>query len=555
MSPSAAASRRNRGLLIGALAVLAVVLAAWLLGPALARGRVEQELRRRLGPEARFGELQVGGRGLLVEDLTTAELARGVSLSVERAQVTAFPPLLLWRPGGAIRGIELDGVTVHLSLPGAGTPVEEDVESDVESDPERGAGTGDDREKGSPPAANDPTPADDRGAEPSQQTLQDALERFQGVSMRALHRLAKGGRVRVRNASVVASTGENAPHELLSGLSFELTRTARDAFQTTGVGATPGGALDWDLTVEPRTLLATGHVAIDALPFAVVAPALPDLPWHDPLAARLGGRLDLEQGPGPGFDVGLEGWLEVRDLALAAPELHEEPLRGLALRVGGDGTWYSSERRLAFRGDVRAGDAAVELGLDGSVVLRPDRLELETELALPETSCRVAVGAIPAALRSGLEGFDWSGTIEGRVELRLDSVDTDAARLRFAIEDECRVLRAPGFALPERLRSPFLQAVRHTDGVLRERLVGPGAPGWVPLEQISPFLVHAVLAHEDAAFFRHRASRRGRSRPRCRTTCAPAGSPTARARSACSSRRTCSYSATRPWCARCARCC
>ena len=114
------------------------------------------------------------------------------------------------------------------------------------------------------------------------------------------------------------------------------------------------------------------------------------------------------------------------------------------------------------------------------------------------------MGAIPAVLRGGLEGFDWSGTIEGRVELRLDTVDPDAARLRFAIEDECRVLRAPGFALPERLRGPFLHAVRHSDGVLRERLVGPGAPGWVPLEQISPFLVHAVLAHEDAAFFRHR---------------------------------------------------
>jgi membrane peptidoglycan carboxypeptidase len=33
---------------------------------------------------------------------------------------------------------------------------------------------------------------------------------------------------------------------------------------------------------------------------------------------------------------------------------------------------------------------------------------------------------------------------------------------------------------------------------------GPGSIDWTPVETVSPFLIHAVLAHEDAAFFKHR---------------------------------------------------
>lgn len=41
------------------------------------------------------------------------------------------------------------------------------------------------------------------------------------------------------------------------------------------------------------------------------------------------------------------------------------------------------------------------------------------------------------------------------------------------------------------------------NGEKSERRVGPAAPGWVPINQVSPHLLKAVVASEDAAFFQH----------------------------------------------------
>ena len=41
---------------------------------------------------------------------------------------------------------------------------------------------------------------------------------------------------------------------------------------------------------------------------------------------------------------------------------------------------------------------------------------------------------------------------------------------------------------------------------------GPGTPAWTPIELISPFMVQAVVAHEDGRFFTHHGFARARDR-------------------------------------------
>ncbi|HUP25263.1 MAG TPA: transglycosylase domain-containing protein [Thermoanaerobaculia bacterium] len=490
----------------GALAVVAVIacvaaaaILAWLLAPALLRGRLETELRRRLGPEARFASLGVDARGFTIADLDTGDLGRGVSVLVDETRIDVFPPLLLWRPQGAIRGVRVEGPQVRVRLPSAASIDVPDTVEEPASDPTS-------REAAA--AVGQPVRATGRTsrAEPG-----IALERARGAVLRVVRRMARGATVLVAGGSVVAVDGAlpsgQAPteHVLISDLAFELTRAEGETLRTAGHGATPTGSVDWALDLVPGELRAEGVVKAADLPLAALVLVPRAWPWHDPLAARLDGRLELRSHGDREAVVVADGWLQVRDFAIVVAELHEGPLRGLGIRLAGSSAWLPVERRLELHeARVALGESQVEVGVTGSLVLREDRLEVEAEASLPESPCRLALAMIPAPVLAGIEAFDWSGTIGGRVEARIDSADPGAARLHFAIEDRCRFVSVPEEARVERLRGPFLHAVRTGDGVVSERLVGPGAPGWVPLERISPFLAHAVLAHEDAAFFRHR---------------------------------------------------
>ena len=51
---------------------------------------------------------------------------------------------------------------------------------------------------------------------------------------------------------------------------------------------------------------------------------------------------------------------------------------------------------------------------------------------------------------------------------------------------------------------PFMHYVLEPNGEVLEMEMGPGTESWTYLEEISPFLVYAVLSHEDAGFFKHR---------------------------------------------------
>jgi membrane peptidoglycan carboxypeptidase len=54
-----------------------------------------------------------------------------------------------------------------------------------------------------------------------------------------------------------------------------------------------------------------------------------------------------------------------------------------------------------------------------------------------------------------------------------------------------------------RFTRPFDHHVEEPDGTTFQMTTGPDTEAWTPIAEISPFLVHAVLAHEDASFFEH----------------------------------------------------
>ncbi|MCA9608382.1 MAG: transglycosylase domain-containing protein, partial [Myxococcales bacterium] len=67
----------------------------------------------------------------------------------------------------------------------------------------------------------------------------------------------------------------------------------------------------------------------------------------------------------------------------------------------------------------------------------------------------------------------------------------------------CTFLTAPAMADVSRFSTSFVHRVVEPDGTEFQMETGPDTLNWTPLPQISPFLVQAVLGHEDGAFFRH----------------------------------------------------
>ncbi len=244
---------------------------------------------------------------------------------------------------------------------------------------------------------------------------------------------------------------------------------------------------------------ASLQLGFEHLPGAVLTAALPEVPWHAPEGTTLDGSLQLEGGTPPRWKAALV----VRDAALAHRRLAPQPVRLPVLRLQGHGTLEPDARRLVLKeGTLAVGDVAVTV--DGALARSDAGLELQGRATLPPTPCETAMASLPEALRSPtLDGFAWTGTLSGAVQVEVDPARLDESRLRVAVRDRCEFTQVPAWARAERLRRPFTYRAVGADGTERTRRTGPGTEQWVPLAQVSPFLLHAILAAEDAAFFRH----------------------------------------------------
>lgn len=313
-------------------------------------------------------------------------------------------------------------------------------------------------------------------------------------------RLRQGAVLEVQDLAVRAHTG-GEDRLVLRDLEAEVRALPESRFELSGSGRPGrGGRLGWRLVVDPDELRAEGRIDFQRLPFVLVVPFLPPLPWHAPEDARVSGELSIE-GRGA-TRVHLEGEVTVDDLALSSPRIAPEPVRRIGFQLSGEADWLPLPRRLELsRATLTLGAASAHLA--GSLEWAEDHYLVDLRATLPPTDCNTAVGAIPADLLAELAVFTFSGQIGAQVEVRIDSRDLDATRLEVDVADGCRFETAPALADVRRFEAPFTHRVLEPDGSVFEMETGPGTPSWTPIREISPFLVHAVLGHEDGGFFGH----------------------------------------------------
>lgn len=279
-----------------------------------------------------------------------------------------------------------------------------------------------------------------------------------------------------------------------------ITATRADAVvRLRGEGSVQDGEVRWSLELAPDTLGASGTIFLREAPFDLLAPALPERPWWHPELGRVSADLTFE-APSPA-EVRLRGRASVRDLAVESARVAPHPVRGLSLEVEGEARWHPDERRLIVdESSLRVGAAQVRLRGE---LQRLEGFRVDVRATLEPTDCNGALHSIPPDLLQEAAGFRWSGRIGGSLRLALDSSALDDTRLDLRIANGCRFEEVPVVADLRRFEGPFLHRVVEPDGTVFEMTAGPGSENWFPITEISPYFVHAVLAHEDAGFFGH----------------------------------------------------
>lgn len=305
----------------------------------------------------------------------------------------------------------------------------------------------------------------------------------------------------------IATRGPAGEKTILRGLRATVDGLSGGAFRATGAGTgEPSGAVRWDVVLQPTELRAEGSLGLTGVPLALLLPLLPDAPLFRPEDARIDAEVVVR---GEGLErLLLDGRVRVTDMAVASPRISPEPVRGISFAVDGRGEFIPAQRRLTITSArLSLGpdpDRAAVVNLTGTLERAPDHYLVDLAATLPVTACGVAVGAIPHDLLAELSGFSFAGTLSGRLRVLVDSRDLEATRVEVGVQDGCAFETVPGLADLRRFEGPFIHRVVEPDGTTFEMETGPGTANWTPISEISPFLIHAVLAHEDGAFFRHR---------------------------------------------------
>jgi hypothetical protein len=182
-------------------------------------------------------------------------------------------------------------------------------------------------------------------------------------------------------------------------------------------------------------------------------------------------------------------------LAAGAAVAVADATGGSTPRLAGGAVGAPTPRLAALDVD-KAGHEPPRIGPHGIEVLR-------LHLVIPPIECQRVLNAIPTELAPYLAGYKVKGTFDTDVHVDIDWRDLDATQLDGHIGiKRCKVVDEPADS-PRRLEQEFEQYVEVEQGEWESFVVGPSNDEFVPLDQISPYLIKSIMSTEDSAFYQH----------------------------------------------------
>jgi hypothetical protein len=410
----------------------------------------------------RLHELEI--KGASVRSLRNGEGGRRALASRLRNAMSSL------RPAGTDAGTDTDADT------DAGTDTDTDTDTGTDTDTDTDAGT--DADAGTDmDAATDPVP----DAVLFDRLTPDVRLAVSGVQIES--RTSQGHVERIRDFELAVNGGDNGWYRV-----------------TVGGQTSNEGTLSVDLSLMPSEARAEGRIRLRRISLALIAPFAPQLPLHDAEAGTL--SAELEFAASSSDQVGIEGNLRLRKLALASERIAPEPVENINIDVGGKGVWHPDDRLLQIeRGQIRMGKTQVLI--EGELERTSEHYRVDLTAKLPPTRCNDVVGAIPEDVLGSLARFEWSGNWSALTQISLDSRELEATELSIRVRNLCQFETTPKWVRVERFQEPFRHSAVEPDETVFEMRTGPGTAYWVAFADISPFVPAAVISHEDGGFYDH----------------------------------------------------
>jgi hypothetical protein len=128
---------------------------------------------------------------------------------------------------------------------------------------------------------------------------------------------------------------------------------------------------------------------------------------------------------------------------------------------------------------------------------------LSLRLVVPPIDCQRALDAIPPEMAPFMTGYKMKGVFDADIHLSIDWNDLDTSDLGGHVGiNKCKVKDEPEDS-PKRLKDEFDQYVENEKGDWESFKVGPTNPDFVPLKDISPYLISSIISSEDYNFYKH----------------------------------------------------
>ncbi len=124
-------------------------------------------------------------------------------------------------------------------------------------------------------------------------------------------------------------------------------------------------------------------------------------------------------------------------------------------------------------------------------------------LETPEMEAQDLFDAFPKGLFESLEGIRVSGKIQYKMDAFLDTNNPDSVQFDSNMEQEDFKVNAWGKANIPKINGTFVYTPYENEEPVRDIVVGPENPNFIPINEISPNLKNAVLTTEDPSFYSH----------------------------------------------------
>ncbi len=261
----------------------------------------------------------------------------------------------------------------------------------------------------------------------------------------------------------------------------------------------------WTIKGSAARDLSAGNIELTMAAFKLgrVPTVLAQLPVVKSEDATVGGELKVVFAGGKAM---VEGDLELAGLNIDHPLLARQPVLGLGFAFDFSAEIDPTLRRVTIpAATLRRG--GLEVDFDGEFVHPedPSLRKYRVHLAVPKVACQEVIKAIPAELAPSLVGFELKGEFELDLQADIDFSDLEKLALTGKIEkDKCKAVKTPTLVAASRLNGAFTHRVTMRDGSQRTVELSEGSGSFTALDQISPYMIAAVLTTEDGGFWRHK---------------------------------------------------